>query len=198
MAAHYFGGDTYTPSNGFRGVANYVRTSAGVWLPAAGDTGGNQLSVGLGSMVRKDLTFSLDTSAYASGDLIADSQELTSVARAVGGTVRLESIEVLDEDDQGVVLYIGFADTSTSWGTENAAPSISDANAANMLGFVPVAATDYVDIGGAKVLTLRNIGLVMKCASASTSLWVGIVNGTGTPTFTAGGLKAKFSFTQLT
>lgn len=143
------------------------------------------------------VTYSLDTSAYASADLVADTQSLSSTAvDQKGGCVILDSITILDKDDQGVALNILIHNTSTSMGTENSAPNIADVDAAGICGFVPVATGDYVDIGGAKVATVRNIGLVVKAASGSQALWTSIVNGSGTPTFSASGLVAQFGFRQ--
>lgn len=143
------------------------------------------------------VTHTLDTSAYASGDLIADTQAIAGATDVQGGYCRLDSVTILDEDDQGVALWLVFSSASTSFGTENSAPNISDANARNVLGAVPIATTDYVDIGGAKVACLRNIGLTMKAASSSTTLYVAIVNSTGTPTYTATGLQATYTFSQF-
>lgn len=141
-----------------------------------------------------DLTATLDTAAYASGDVLFDTQEVAGAARVTGGTVTLQNITIIDEDDQGVAFDFYFLNANNSLGTENAAPSISDTNARNILGYVAVATTDYKDLGGVKIATIRNLGLVMKAASGATSLYVGAVNGTGTPTFTASGLKFKLGF----
>jgi hypothetical protein len=81
-------------------------------------------------------------------------------------------------------------------GTFNAAPNISDANARNILGYVPVLTTDYITVSGTKVATVRNIGLHLKAAAGSQKLYVSVLNDTGTPTFTASGLRAKFGFRQ--
>lgn len=141
-----------------------------------------------------NLTLSLDTSAYASGDLVADTQEIVGAASVAGGHVILDSIVIIDEDDQGVALNFVFSQVVTSFGTENSAPNISDANALFVCGHVAFATTDYVDIGTSKIGTKANINLPMELASGATSLFVAVVNGTGTPTFTATGLKIKFGF----
>lgn len=143
--------------------------------------------------VVKSVTFSVDTNAYASGDLIADTQEIDGAVVGVGGVAVLDSITLIDEADQGVALYLVFLNASTSMGTENSAPNISDANAtAKILGHVAIAATDYVDVGGAKVATKSNLGLVLQAAATSDSLYVAIVNSTGTPTYAADDLTALF------
>ena len=103
-----------------------------------------------------DVTLSLDTSAYASGDVLADTQEIANAMRVIDGTAILESLILLDEDDQGVALDLYFFNANVAMGTENSAPSISDANARNLLGKVAGATGDYTDLGGVKVVCLRN------------------------------------------
>jgi hypothetical protein len=141
-----------------------------------------------------ELTFSTDTAAYASGDLIADTQELSLVGREDGGIVTLDSLLLLDKADQKVALFLVFLNAAQTLGTENDAPGVSDANSAKIVGVVPIVAADYVDVGGAAVAQLRNIGLRLKLDAADDSLFVAIVNATGTPTYGAADLIGKFCF----
>lgn len=197
MSAHSFAGDSYTPFNSFRGMAGYGRTSAGVWTPILVDsTGKPQVSVVSGDYFthasQLDLTMSLDTSAYASGDLIADTQELADAFPAgVGTGILLDSVRLIDQDDQGVKLYVVFLNAATSLGTENSAPNISDADALTIIGTVTVLTTDYLDLGGVKYAQVRGLAMPLKAAAADDSLYVAIVNDTGTPTYTASGLKLQ-------
>jgi hypothetical protein len=146
-------------------------------------------------LVPVNLTFSVDTSAYGSGDLVADSQELVAVGNRDGQVVVLKGIRMVDKADQKVALHFVFCDASTTLGTENSAPGISDANSTIAVGKVTVAATDYVDLGGAAVMS-KEVNLPLKLAATSTSLWVAIVNDTGTPTYAAADLVATFYFDQ--
>jgi hypothetical protein len=147
-------------------------------------------SVGKSAVV--SVTLSTDTAAYASGDLIADTQQIDAFFRVADGTGVINSINIIDEDAQGVALYIIFMSTSTSLGTENSAPNISDANlTAGFQGIVAVATTDYVTISGTKVATIKNIGLPVKAASGTDDLYIAVLNATGTPTFTAAGLEMR-------
>jgi hypothetical protein len=141
-----------------------------------------------------ELTFSTDTNAYASGDLIADTQELALVGREAGNIVTLDSVLLLDKADQKVALFLVFLNAAQSIGTENGAPDVTDTNAEKVVGILPIVATDYVDVGGAAVASVRNTGLRLKLADAATSLWVAIVNATGTPTYGAADLIGKFCF----
>lgn len=138
-----------------------------------------------------------DTSAYGSGDLIADTTAIAGAVRVSAGRAILQSLTIIDADAQGVAFSVYLMNTSTSFGTINNAPNISDANiAAGLLGRVDVATTDYTTLSGTKVACLRNLGVCLEAAAASTTLYFAIVNSTGTPTFTASGLKLIFGFLQ--
>ena len=65
-----------------------------------------------------DVTLSLDTSAYASGDVLADTQEIANAMRVIDGTAILESLILLDEDDQGVALDLYFFNANVAMATE--------------------------------------------------------------------------------
>lgn len=141
-----------------------------------------------------DLTATLDTSAYAAGDVLFDTQELANAARVTAGVTILQSIVVLDEDDQtAAAMDFYFFNANTSLGTENSAPSITDANARTLVGRVSLAAADFTDLGGSKLGVKTGIELVMKADTAQTSLWVAAVTQ-GTPTQTASGIRCRFGF----
>jgi hypothetical protein len=175
-------------------IQQYLRGLVVLWLAGLkageahiGEVGGKSDLI--------DLTFSLDTSAYASGDVIAEVQALTNAARVSGGTAVLQDLVLTDEDDQGVAMTLFFFDSSVTLGNENGAPSISDADDRKALGWVDVATTDWKDLGGVRQAHLKNLGIVIKPASGR-DIYVGIVNGTGTPTFTASGMRGRFKFLQ--
>lgn len=137
----------------------------------------------------------MDTSAYASADLLFDPVELVSAFRVPGGNAIIDSVVLNDEDDNTAAgLTLVFTTASTTFGTLNSAPNISDANLRNVVGHVAIVAGDWLDCGGAKIACVKNIGLPVKAASGATSLYVAGVNAAGTPTFTASGLKLKIGF----
>lgn len=97
-------------------------------------------------------TLSLDTAAYAAGDLLADSQLLAGVVSANNAFGKVVGVQLIDKDDQdagGIDLLLLSANVSL--GTENATPSISDANAANICGVIRVLTGDWIDLGGCKI-----------------------------------------------
>jgi hypothetical protein len=139
------------------------------------------------------ITASLDTSIYADGDTLFDTQEIASAARVNGGTVILQSVMVSDISDQGQPFDLIFFNANTSLGTENSAPDIDDTEVLTVIGRVQISAADYYDLGGNRVACVRGIGLMMKAGAATTSLYVaGVSRGTGT--YTASGLQIQFGF----
>lgn len=144
------------------------------------------------------VTPTLDTSAYASGDLLFDVVTITSAALATGGAVELVSVTVCDQDDQKVAMNLFVTNLSTTWGTPNSAPTLSDAAGLGIQAVIPIAAADFYDLGGVAVAQPRiaqNIGVICE-TSGSANLYLAGVNGSGTPTFTASGLKITLGFRQ--
>lgn len=137
-----------------------------------------------------NVVFTLDTSAYASGDVLSNTEPLSFAALHAGGAVLLDSLTIIDEDDQKQPLTAIFLSEHHHLGTLNSPPNISDANARHILGYVPVVANDYVDLGGVSVACVRNLGLVLRCDALSTTLYVALLSG-GTGTYTANGLRGK-------
>ena len=138
-----------------------------------------------------EITCSLDTNAYADGDVLFDTQEIASAVRNAGDSCILQSVHVLDEDDQGEDFELIFFDANQSLGTENSAPDITDSEARDIIGHYAFS-NDYVDLGACQIRTDYGIGLELK-TDGSTSLWVaGLSKGTGT--YTATGIRIKFCF----
>lgn len=143
-----------------------------------------------------EVTLSADTSIYANNDVLADFQEITSFFRAPGECATIHSVTVIDEDDQGTALDLYVSRTGGTLGTENAAISISDANAREVQTLAVVAAADFRDMINSQIATkIISPGLVVG-GGTSTSLWIGAVVRSGTPTYTASGLKLRMYVTQ--
>lgn len=143
-----------------------------------------------------EVTLSLDTSAYSSGDLLADAQQCDGALAKADGTGVLQSIMIIDEDDQKAAFTIYLTNVSTSWGTENSAPTISDTVARGILAIIDVATTDYKDLGGVSVANIKGIGAVLKSVSGNDDLYVAVVNGSGAPTYTGSGVKLRLGILQ--
>lgn len=140
-----------------------------------------------------DVTFVSDTSILASGDVITATAELTGVMRAVGGVAKLIAMTMFDQDDQGTAIDVILMRATQSLGTVNGAPTISDANALDIGGLVQIAAADFSDLGGVRVA--HKTGLTTPIAAVGTDdLFASLICRSGTPTYTASGLKARFVF----
>ena len=126
----------------------------------------------------------VDTAVHAAGDVLFLATELTYVTEP-NGTSIVESITVTDYDDQGIAFDILFLRLPIVIGTLNAPAAFADNLAPNILGVVPVAATDSSDVGNSQVATVRNVGLSVRSSSPDpnhqTSVWIaGIARGAGT------------------
>ena len=142
------------------------------------------------------ITPTLDTSIYASGDTLFTATAITGAVRANDLRCALQSICVIDKDDQKPAVRLLFFKAAVTFGTLNDAPSLSDADAANYLGHVDIAAADYVDLGGVSVACAKNIGLMLEAASGTTTVYVAGMLTAGTPTHTASGLVFNFGVVQ--
>lgn len=141
-----------------------------------------------------DVTLTLDTGAYASGDLMADAQEIPNVfgTDERDATGVLQSLTLIDKDNQGMSMDLFFTDDSTSWGTENSAVSITNAIADGIMGFASVATSDYASVGSQQIAHLNNLSMVLK-GVAKPSLWIAAV-ARGSGTYAADGIVLRLGF----
>lgn len=133
----------------------------------------------------------LDTSIYANNDVMFVPIEVPQFFRGLGEERVLQSIVALDGDDQATAFDLVFSDAAITLGTINAAISISDADAAKIIGYVQMLATDSRDTINSTLFVKSAIGHVMKSSGTTTSVWVSGVVRSGTPTYTASGMKIK-------
>ena len=147
-----------------------------------------------GNIVMADVTLSVTTGIHASGDVLADVQEVTRALHCAGGSGYIESLVVVDGDDQGAAMDVIFFDGTATLGTENSAVSITDANAAKIIGIVSVLASDYVDLINSKVAFKEKLGILVDL-STGTSIYVGTVTR-GTPTHSASGITLRIGIVQ--
>lgn len=140
----------------------------------------------------RDVTLSTDTSAYANGDLLADTQSIGAFFKDVDGTGLIRSVTLVDTDDQTLYSFsVWFLDGSGSLGTENSAPSGADAVCLTVLAKVDFATTDGLDLGGSKVYSKTGLSIPVKAIAGTDNLGVAVVVTTGTPTHTASGIKLR-------
>jgi len=133
------------------------------------------------------VTFSTAAAAYDANDVLADTQEVTGCLRVAAGSGILQSFQIVDGDDNtAAAMTVYIFKSNVSLGTENSAVSITDANAAEIIGIIQIAAGDWVDLLASRMAFKGNLGIPVKVASG-TSLWIALQTA-GTPTQTASGI----------
>jgi hypothetical protein len=86
----------------------------------------------------------------------------------------------IDEGDQGFGFDLFFLDANASIGTENAAPSITDDNSRNILGWLRIAAADWIDLGGTRIASVP-CSIPVKGVTGADDIYVAAVaRGAGT------------------
>lgn len=139
-----------------------------------------------------DVTLSTDTSAYANADLLADTQSISDVFGVNDGTGSIKSLVVIDTDDQTLYSFsLWFLSGSGSLGSENSAPSATDAVCLTVLAKVDFATTDGLDLGGSKVYSKTGLSIPVKAIQGTNDLGIAAVVTTGTPTHTAAGVRVR-------
>jgi hypothetical protein len=147
-----------------------------------------------------DVTLTLDAATHAAGDIVADFQkfDVVGAARAQDIHIRgtINDVKVVDKDDQGIEMDVIFAqslDTAApTLGTEGSAVSISDANAAKIIGVANISSyTDLINSQYGQPSSFTPIGFNI---SNSNYLYVGAVTR-GTPTYTASGVVLRLNIT---
>jgi hypothetical protein len=134
----------------------------------------------------------LDASILANNDVFMVAYEIPQVFNK-GVARRLKSVVVLDTDDQNQAFDLIFSNATITLGTANAAITISDADAAKVVGSVRmVVATHAYDLINSTLFTQGGLDIIMQ--PVTSSLWVSGVVRSGTPTYTAAGMKIKLGF----
>lgn len=150
------------------------------------------LKVTSGEAVVIDVTLVADTNIYADNDVLAISQIVTGVSDQLGGVVELVSAILFDGDDQGTEVECFFTTNSITPGTINGALSAADTVFDDIVGRAHF--VTFNDLINSQNCVLTGLGQIMQCAADSKDLYVFAVVRSGTPTYTAAGLKLKLGF----
>ena len=148
----------------------------------------------LNKMAVDSITHSPDIAeaTYSTGDLMAEGERITNAVAVKGGCCILQSITAVDTSDTGGTIYLVITDDSVDLGTVGSAINAADAAADNSVAIVEL--SNWTDIGGAKVCTKTNIGLVCSPSSSSKHLYFGVVNSSGGDIVIGSGEDIIFKF----
>ena len=136
----------------------------------------------------------LNADAYDAGDVLFATTEIPNATGPSGEPCTLESITIVENADQtAAIVTVFFFDSNVTFGAADAAPSISDANALGSLGSYAMPSANFLDVGGAKIAHASNLGIPVKSAAGSRSIYFSAISA-GTPTLATGSLKFRFGF----
>lgn len=143
-----------------------------------------------------EVTPTLDTNAYTSGDRLGSIMTLDGVTEGGAQITKLATIVIVDGDKQSQALDILFFDElPTVASADNAAIDITDAQMTDKcVGYVAVAAADFKALANSSVAVLKDVNLYLKPAVAAEGKLYALMVTRGTPTHTAAGLVLKFVF----
>jgi hypothetical protein len=141
----------------------------------------------------------VDTAEVADEDVMSTAtQEIKNFFRVPGGTAFLHSLTVLDVADTGIAFDIYLLTAELSLGTANGALAITDQAARSLVnggGLISITSSDLIDIGGARLATIKNIGLLLQAAPNSRSLFISSVSQ-GTATYASGIIRLGFGIAR--
>lgn len=150
-----------------------------------------------GTVFSSDLT--VDTGgAYAAGDNLCSILEVTEAVQ--GEVAYLERVLLVDKEDKGALdIDLVFFNSSATLASNNSAWSLSDADAAKILGVVTLRANDYLDnVNNYIAQRSGESGLYLPVHAASgSSIYMGAILRSGTPTYSAAtALSIELTFKQ--
>ena len=129
------------------------------------------------------VTPDIETSTIDANDVFFNPVEIPNAVAVNDGTSILQSICLIDQTDTsvdaGVAIDLVFTQDDTVLGSLDASVSGADSVLDGILGIISI--TNYADMINGQVATKNNIGLVLKGASSSKSIYVGgVIRETGT------------------
>ena len=129
-----------------------------------------------------EITPTISTSIYADGDVVGGLLDLRILCGGGGGgTIR--QVRLVDDDSEGVALYLYLFDGKPTTIADQAAfaAAITVADLKKMIGRISIAAADYLTINTNDVVWKDDINL----PHGTGELWGYLVTNGSTPTYTA-------------
>lgn len=170
-------GDVGVMALGVRNDANASLAGTDLdYVPASMDAAGNANVITRRGKVRASVQsggLTTASTAYTAGDQVGTQFTIAGAARASGGSGAIVGVTLIDAADIIGAYEVWFFDSSATPASDNAAFSISDADALKLIG-PPVQLTGAWDAGGCRVAGLANLYLPYTC-SGGTSLYAMLV-----------------------
>lgn len=113
------------------------------------------------------ITPTVTAGAYSANNAVGGLLTFTSRMFTPNKTGVLLSISIVDAASQNAALELVLFDRSFTATADNDAFAPSDADLANCLGVIPIAAGDYYTFSSNSVATIRSVGLGVKSAGTT-------------------------------
>ena len=145
------------------------------------------------------VTPTIDTAAYATGELMGSSEISLSPAVLQNGTRPasgvIQSVVIIDEDAQEINIDVYFfdAEPSNTTFTDQAAFAPTDADLDALIGVAAV--TDWRSTSTNSIGQVHNLGMAFELAASSDTLYAVLVTR-GAPTYSATGLTLRVAVLQ--
>ena len=145
------------------------------------------------------VTPTLDTSAYADGDILFDTTEIPDAVLGNGGCSKLVSVAITNKQGDVTPMTMYFQQTARGMGTANAAMNVSAGNTvhAKQLGYIEAPTDSWKDMGSTCLFNAKtdenvsSLPLMLQAKDDSTSVYFFASIG-GAETFADGDLTFVF------
>jgi|TARA_R100000084_G_C4644663_1_gene145967 hypothetical protein len=129
-----------------------------------------------------DVTLTTVAAAIGNNEVISQSIEIPNAVAVNGGSAIIQSVMLLDEDDEAPSIELLFSQVDTAIAdaaSEAIGNSVGDLDSTfrSFLGAITV--SNWSDLVDAQIGVKDNIGLVIKAASGSQSIYVHAINRSG-------------------
>lgn len=132
-------------------------------------------------VVRLSQTPAISTAVYAAKDAVGGLLTFAGAARAVGGSCRIEAVQIVDKGQQRAQLDLVLFDRAFTAPTDNAIFAPTDAELSNVVAVVPIFGGDYADFSTNSVAhKVAGVEILLN----GTDLFGALVTR-GTPTYTS-------------
>jgi hypothetical protein len=164
------------------GTAVNLDTSA-VTVTGALPAGTNAIGQVYGGGIVIAVTPTITAGAYTAKDAVGGKLTFANAARVSGGKGIINSLTLVDHDDEKAALELWLYNQDFTAVNDNAAFDPSDADNLNLVGVIPITTADYFSANDNGVACVRGVGLQFQLAG-TTSMY-GQLKCIGTPSYTA-------------
>lgn len=141
-----------------------------------GDTTGRLQVINQKDMIKVSVQSSgltTATTSYSAGDTVGSIFTIANAGRVTGGSGMIVGCALVDAADVTGPYDVVFFSTSVTLGSDNAAFSISDSDALNIIGIASMSGS--YDFGGNRLNQLWNLAIPYVCESGATSIYAGLI-----------------------